>query len=233
MIDGRRNRTEALLAGMAERLRALRLERGYLLKDISRMSGLSEPFLHRIEHGQRLPSLEALLTLANVYGVSPAALLAEAAPVWLTQHQASAVWSGREEDGAGVMRTTTGAGGGEFPYDRASRLGNGENCAPEQMIGMALAGCFSMSLANELSAAGFTPHRIETTATVELAGSESGISIRKVALATSADVDGPTLLRFREIAEHTRRSCVVSRALAAVAVTIDATLTGSAASDVA
>ncbi len=216
-----------LLKGMAIRLRQLRLERGYRLADIATMAGLSEPFLSRIEQGQRLPSLAVLLKLGEIYGVSAAALLQEPPPTWSAHHRAAAVWTGTEETGTGRMFASTEDGLADFPYDRRSRLEPDEERGfsnPEQLIGMAIAGCFSMSLAQELSAEGFVPRRVETSSVVELASTADDIAIRKVGLTSSVSVSDITLVRLREIAEHTRRSCVVSRALAAVDVTVETAL---------
>jgi lipoyl-dependent peroxiredoxin len=219
-------RVERVLANMAERLRRGRLEHGYRLADIAAMCEVSEPFLYRIEQGERLPSLEVLVRLADVYGVEPADLLQEPSPEWSTWHEASAVWEGGEADGAGRMApATTGV---DFDYDLESRMNGSDDrglSSPEEMIGMALCGCFGMSLAQRMALEGWKPRRVETAAQVELASADGKPAIRQIRLTTRADVPGADAGRFRELAEHTRRSCVVSRALAAVSVTVDAQLT--------
>jgi osmotically inducible protein OsmC len=234
-VDKKANpRLAAARRGLAQRLRDLRRSRGLRLSDITAISGVSEPYLSRIESGERWPSLPTLLTLASAYGVDPSVLLKEtSSPDRVALHRAGAVWSGDEAAGSGTM----GHGGFEVGYDLGSRLsssddrdepGAGGLSSPEEMLGMAFAGCFSMSLAEQLGAAGFTPRRIATTAEVRLASSPDKIEISEVVLTCEADVGGIVAARFEEIANITKRSCVVSRALAAVSVSLDARLTPTA-----
>jgi osmotically inducible protein OsmC len=214
---------------LGSRLRILRLSRGLRLADVTAMSGVSEPFLSRIESGQRWPSLPTLLTLAATYGVDAAALIQKPAAVGgIAVHQATAVWVGDENDGCGQMAKD----GFVVDYDRGSRLSSSEERelagkmlgSPEELIGMAFAGCFSMSLAAQLGAAGFSPKRIETAAEVRLDVGMQEVAITEIHLTCEAEVDGIERSRFDEIAGITTRSCVVSRALAAVKVTLDSRL---------
>jgi osmotically inducible protein OsmC len=96
--------------------------------------------------------------------------------------------------------------------------------SPEELIGIALAGCFSMSLADRLVEAGAAPRRIETAAQVQLSVSPDESIITGIALTCRAQVDDVDGARFRQLADVTRESCVVARALAAIPVSLTATL---------
>lgn len=219
----------AILLTTAERLRRLRLERGLRLADVAILSGLTEAHLSRVEAGRRWPSLPALLALANAYNVDPSFLLeAPRATPRVTLHAANAMWKGDEKNGSGVMSK----GGIEIAYTVKSRMTDTRKRreqlsalgSPEELIGMALAGCFSMSLAEQLASSGFPPAWIETGADVSLSSSAEQIHIAEIHLSCAASVDGVDSERFEGLAQLTKRSCVVSRALAAVPVTLDATL---------
>jgi osmotically inducible protein OsmC len=221
---------EGALAALSVRVRALRLERGLRLADVARLSGLSEAHISRVEQGERWPSVQVLLTLARVYGVDPSLLLARPEQDEMTKRRRSAAtWRGTEAEGAGVMLTRSI----RVHYDRASRLaleqGDSSLGSPEELIGMAYAGCFSMSLARQLEAAGFEPQTIDTSADVCLSVSAEGNSISEIRLSCEADVPRIEPARFREIAEITKRICVVGRALLAVPVAMDARLTNRGA----
>jgi len=220
-VDGTRSR-------LAERLNRLRRERGFRLADVAAVSGISEAHLSRIESAERWPSLPTLLTLAAAFGVDASSLLMESGPRGTdTLHGAGATWHGEEDTGLGLMTN----GGIEVGYDLESRLsasrertGDDRLSSPEELVGMALAGCFSMSLARSLSVAGFPPNRITTEAEVTLRSGPEEVAIAGIHLRCAAEVNGVTRTRLDEIAHATKRSCVVSRALAAVAVTLDVEL---------
>ena len=208
-----------LRARLGERMRGLRLESGFRLADLAALSGLSEPYLSRLEHGQRWPSVQVLVNLAAIYGVEPATLLTSpAAPPFEATHRATASWKGSEETGSGLMA----AGSVRVSFDRASRLGlerepaDGAEGSPEAQLGMAIAGSFSMSLARQLEAAGFEPRRIETEAEVQLAVSVSGHSITEIRLECEVDAPAVPERTLNEIAQLTKRTCVVGRALLAI-----------------
>jgi osmotically inducible protein OsmC len=217
---------EGALATLSERVRTLRLERGLRLADVARLSGLSEAHLSRVEQGERWPSVQVLLTLASVYGVEPSVLLAvseQNAPT--TRRQSWATWRGTEARGTGVMATQSA----RVEYDRSSRIAveqlEPSLGSPEELVGMAYAGCFSMSLARQLEVAGFQPKTIDTAAEVSLTASAAGRSISEIRLNCEADVARIQPARFQEIANITKRTCVIGRALLAVPVSVDARLT--------
>ncbi len=217
-----------LRARLGERMRGLRLERGLRLADLAALSGLSEPYLTRLEHGQRWPSVQVLLQLSTIYGVDLSTLLwGPAAPPFMATHRAEAFWEGREESGSGMMA----AGAVRVSYDRASRLALEVDAppaggSPEAQLGMAIAGSFSMALARQLESAGFEPSRVETEAEVQLAASVSGHSITEIRLACTVDAPGIEERALQEMAQITKRMCVVGRALLAVPLGLQVRLVG-------
>lgn len=125
--------------------------------------------------------------------------------------KAEAVWEGSLREGAGVMKL--GSGAYEGPYTYASRFESGEGTNPEELIGAAHAGCFSMFLSALLSKDGFVPDRIETVATVHL---EAGPTIALIELKTEVAVAGIDQAKLEEYAAAAKANCPVSKALAAV-----------------
>jgi osmotically inducible protein OsmC len=121
----------------------------------------------------------------------------------------SAVWKGTLKEGAGTVRL--GSGAFEGPYTFASRFEQGPGTNPEELIGAAHAGCFSMFLSALLTGAGFTPTRIATTATVHLG---DGPTITLIELETQAEVPDLTEAGLQEHAEAAKKNCPVSKALA-------------------
>src|SRR5256885_10747384 len=130
----------------------------------------------------------------------------------------SARWQGTLKDGSGTMRLASGAFEGTYSY--VSRWGDGPGTNPEELIAAAHAGCFSMALSNMLSQAGHPPTAVDTTATVHLEGS----SITRIDLHTRGDVPGIDEAEFVKHAENAKATCPVSKALAAVDMTLDAAL---------
>jgi len=131
----------------------------------------------------------------------------------------SADWKGTLKKGAGVMKL--GSGSYEGPYTFASRFESGRGTNPEELIGAAHAGCFSMFLAALLSNAGFTPTRIHTTAAVHLG---EGPTITLIELNTEAKVPDITEAGFIEHAEAAKKNCPVSKALAGPEIKLTAKL---------
>lgn len=127
--------------------------------------------------------------------------------------ESSAVWSGSLEEGKGKMRLGSGAYEGEFT--KASRFEDGPGTNPEELIGAAHAGCFSMFLAAILSEAGHVPANIATTAKVHLG---AGPRIRLIELSTVGTVPGIDEATFVEFAEKAKAGCPVSMALASVEI---------------
>lgn len=134
----------------------------------------------------------------------------------------SAVWEGNLKEGKGTMRL--GSGAYEGPYSFQSRFENGTGTNPEELIGAAEAGCFSMALSNGLAKAGHAPTRISTTAKVNLNQVEGGFRITSIELDCDADVPGLDRAKFNEIAEQTKKTCPVSVALAGTEIKLAARL---------
>jgi osmotically inducible protein OsmC len=133
--------------------------------------------------------------------------------------ESSAVWRGNLSEGKGSMRLGSGAYEGAF--SRASRFEDGPGTNPEELIGAAHAGCFSMYLALILSKAGYIPTRIDTTARVHLG---EGPKITLIELSTVGEVPGIDENTFIEFAEQAKKGCPVSQALAAVDMRLTARL---------
>lgn len=133
----------------------------------------------------------------------------------------SAEWKGSLKEGSGTMRLASGAYEGAYTF--SSRFEEGKGTNPEELIGAAHAGCFSMFLAALLSGAGYEVKRIHTTATVHL---RAGPTIALIELKTEAEVPGIEEAAFLEQAEAAKKNCPVSKALASVETTLSAKLLG-------
>jgi osmotically inducible protein OsmC len=112
------------------------------------------------------------------------------------------------------MRVASGAY--EGPYSADSRFGEGEGTNPEELIAAAHAGCFSMAFAGNLSRAGFDSTSVDTEAKVTIERDGDGFTITAIRLESVVDVDGIDDDAFQEVAERTKETCPVSRALAGV-----------------
>lgn len=132
-----------------------------------------------------------------------------------------AVWEGGIK-GKGTMKV--GAGVFEGQYTFASRFESGTGTNPEELIGAAHAGCFSMALSLILEQAGFKPERVATTARVTVDRTAAGFKITTIDLDTEALVPGMDEAGFREKAEAAKKGCPVSVALAGVDIRLTARL---------
>jgi osmotically inducible protein OsmC len=138
----------------------------------------------------------------------------------------SAEWKGGLKGGHGTVRI--GAGGIEAGYSFKSRFEEGEGTNPEELIGAAHAGCFSMALAAMLEEAGHAPNWVRTSADVELnKTAEGGFAIGHITLRTEASVAGIDPKAFVDIADKAKRGCPVSVALKAVEISLEAKLAGA------
>jgi osmotically inducible protein OsmC len=137
---------------------------------------------------------------------------------------ATARWEGGLQQGNGTMRLGSGAFEGQYSFSSRFEEGTGTN--PEELIGAAHAGCFSMALSAGLERAGYTPTAVETSARVHLERVESGFRISRIELSCTADVPGIDDAAFREQAEAAKTNCPVSQALAGVDIQLDAHLAG-------
>lgn len=132
---------------------------------------------------------------------------------------ASALWNGTLKEGKGTMKY----GAFEGAYTYASRFETGEGTNPEELVGAAHAGCYSMFLAALLSKEGLTPDSVSTTATVEL-GQDDGPKITSIKLETKAKVSGIEEAKFQELVKAAKEKCPISRLFAGTAISVTATL---------
>jgi osmotically inducible protein OsmC len=137
---------------------------------------------------------------------------------------AKAVWEGNLREGKGTMEVGSGAFKGAYSF--ASRFEEGTGTNPEELVGAAHAGCFSMFLSAVLTEAGFVPNRIHTTATVHLDQVEGAPWITRIRLDCEADVPGVDEETFAEKVEASKTGCPVSKALKGVDISVDAKLVG-------
>jgi len=111
---------------------------------------------------------------------------------------------------------TAGSGSFNLSFSAGTRFGEDPGTNPEELIGAAHAGCFSMALALALGQAGYQPNRIETTARVRIEQVEGGFRITRIELDTQGDVPGIDEQTFRQFAEQAKNGCPVSQALRGV-----------------
>jgi osmotically inducible protein OsmC len=136
--------------------------------------------------------------------------------------RADARWEGSLQEGSGAMHMQSGAY--EGPYSFQSRFEEGEGTNPEELIGAAHAGCFSMALSGELGRAGHEPSSIDTAATVHLDKADPGFKISRIELDTKARVPGIDSAELERHAQAAKEGCPVSQALAGVEITLNAEL---------
>ena len=138
------------------------------------------------------------------------------------ERQASAVWNGTLKEGNGTITAPSGIFT-DVPYTFGTRFENTPGTNPEELIAAAHAACFSMALSGKLVAAGLTPTRIATTATVTLEKTDAGQTVTKLNLRTRAKVPTATNESFAAAAAAARETCPISRLLKAT-ITLDAEL---------
>lgn len=134
----------------------------------------------------------------------------------------SAVWSGTLKEGTGSVSTESGTLNAA-PYGFTSRFEHGAGTNPEELIGAAHAGCFSMAFSGQLASEKLTAEKIETTATVTVEKLETGFAITKVHLAMTAKIPGATEEAFQRLAATAKAGCPVSKLFNAT-ITLDAKL---------
>jgi osmotically inducible protein OsmC len=150
--------------------------------------------------------------------------------------KAEAKWRGNLVQGSG--RLTVGSGAIDVPYSFKSRLEDGQSATnPEELLGAAHAGCFTMALAAQLSGAGFMPSELDTVAKGSFEKVGNNFQITRIELETSGNVPGIDETTFQALAADAKQNCPVSKALAATEIKLKATLrqaeTSRAPTDVA
>jgi osmotically inducible protein OsmC len=117
-----------------------------------------------------------------------------------------------------------GSGAFDVPFSFKTRFGDEPGTNPEELIGAAHAGCFSMAFANELAGAGFPPTSVHTTAKVHFGGTDNGPAITRIELDCEANVPNISDDQFQTLADGAKKNCPVSKALAATDITLNARL---------
>ena len=141
----------------------------------------------------------------------------------MPSRKAEAEWKGNLAEGAGELKLGSGAWSG--PYTFKSRFEEGQSATnPEELLGAAHAGCFTMALTAQLSRAQITPTRIHTTATVKLEKVGDAFSITSINLETEAEVPGIDDATFQKYALDAKQNCPVSKALMSTQIHLTAKL---------
>ncbi|NYF78454.1 OsmC family protein [Granulicella arctica] len=136
----------------------------------------------------------------------------------------SAVWHGSLKEGNGTISTQSTALK-DLQYSFGSRFAEGVGTNPEELLGAAHAGCFSMALSAQFTEAGLVPDTIETTAQVTLEIlKDGGPTITKIHLTTKVKAPGVDKAKFDELAHKAKEGCPLSKVLKAAEITLDATL---------
>ncbi len=135
--------------------------------------------------------------------------------------KASGTWEGGLKAGKGTMKP---AHAPEAQFSLGSRFEGQPASNPEELIGAALSGCFSMALTVSLEKAGLTPKGVKTSADVTLDKQGDGFAITAIELTTEANVAGIDDAKFQTVAEETKKGCPVSKALAGTKITLKASL---------
>ncbi|NYJ05093.1 OsmC family peroxiredoxin [Petropleomorpha daqingensis] len=138
---------------------------------------------------------------------------------------ARTAWNGTLQEGSGQVELTSSKVGTfevNFPKRAADEAGG--TTSPEELIAAAHSACFAMSLSNEIGKAGGTPQALDVSAEVTLGQNDTGLSITRIALTVRAEVEGMDADAFQQAARTAKDGCPVSKALAAVPITLDAAL---------
>ncbi len=133
-----------------------------------------------------------------------------------------AQWNGDLMQGSGTMKL--GSGAFEGTYSFGTRFSETPGTNPEELIGAAHAGCFSMQLSATLAGAGFHPEHVHTVAKVHIDKVDGGFAITKIELHTDAKIPNIDDSEFQKYAEDAKKNCPVSKALAATPITLEANL---------
>lgn len=141
----------------------------------------------------------------------------------MSKHYANASWDGNLIKGSGKYILKTSGYEGKIKF--SSRFEDDKTASsPEELIGAALASCYSMALAHALDQAGNTSEKVETSAIVTLASTGDGFAISEILLNTSVKVKGLDNKKFQEIAEKTKKGCPVSKALTGTSIVLEAVM---------
>lgn len=134
---------------------------------------------------------------------------------------ARSLWNGTLKEGKGTMNFSNYSG----PYTYKSRFEEGAGTNPEELVGAAHSGCYSMFLAALISGEGLTPEQVETTAKVHLGKDDTGPVVTTIELDCQVKCDGLSQDKFKELAQAAKEKCPISRLVAAADIRLTATLT--------
>jgi osmotically inducible protein OsmC len=135
----------------------------------------------------------------------------------------TAVWKGGLKDGIGALSTKSGALSA-YPYGFAARFEGKPGTNPEELLGAAHAGCFTMALSAILGEAGLTAEQMDTKADVTLEKDGDGFSIKKIHLTLKAKIPGADKAKFDDCAAKAKAGCPVSKLFKGAEITLDASL---------
>lgn len=143
---------------------------------------------------------------------------------FMTLRKANAVWNGTLKDGKGEMKFSNYSG----PYTFASRFEEGKGTNPEELVGAAHAGCYSMFFAALIGGEGLNPESVETQANVTLGRDETGPAINNIKLVCTVKCEGLSQEKFNELSLAAKEKCPVSRLLSGstAVIELDAKLIG-------
>jgi osmotically inducible protein OsmC len=139
----------------------------------------------------------------------------------MATQKATAQWNGTLKEGNGVMKFSDFEG----PFTFASRFEEGKGTNPEELVGAAHSGCFSMYLSAILSADSYAPTRVKTSASVHL-GEDDGPKITRIDLNCEAEVPGLDADQFAQYAQKAKEKCPISRLFAGTEINLSAKLIG-------
>jgi osmotically inducible protein OsmC len=138
----------------------------------------------------------------------------------MSVRSAKSVWNGTLKEGKGTMNFSNYSG----PYTFASRFEEGKGTNPEELVGAAHSGCYSMFLSALISGEGLLPESVETTAKVHLGRDETGPVITTIELDCRVVCQGLTREKFQELAAAAKAKCPISRLVAAAEIKLTASL---------
>lgn len=139
------------------------------------------------------------------------------------KRSASASWNGPGKDGKGTISTQSGVLE-NAQYSFSTRFENGKGTNPEELIGAAHAGCYSMALSFILEGEGIKTEKIDTSADVTIVSKDGGFEITTIHLTVKGKVPGIDQAKFKEYAEKAKVGCPVSKVLKGAQISLEATL---------
>ena len=140
----------------------------------------------------------------------------------MAERSAKEEWTGSLMEGKGKMALGSGMFEGAFSFN--TRMGDEPGTNPEELLGASLAGCYTMALNATLEKSGKSATNVKTDAKVSFGKDDSGFAIKHIDLETTATVDGIEEEEFLRIAEEVKKTCPISKALAAVTINLKANL---------